>query len=88
LTVQKEEGMRMVLIVFACLVAALGTPSEVAEHIQVSEGTLAQWRHRGVGPKWVRCGRRIRYRWEDVERWITEQTGARRGAGKRTCPAA
>lgn len=53
----------------------LGTPVEVAEHLQVPEKTLAVWRSREIGPGWHKIGRHVRYRWEDVERWIDAQAG-------------
>ena len=35
-------------------------------------GTLAQWRHRGTGPPFVRYGRLILYRGRDLLRWLDE----------------
>lgn len=37
------------------------------------EATLYGWRHRGIGPRSVRLGRRVYYRRADVERWIEEE---------------
>lgn len=52
---------------------ALATPEEVAEYYGVPVATLYQWRHRGLGPRSSKVGRHVRYRWEDVERYIDEK---------------
>ena len=36
-------------------------------------GTLANWRTRGQGPAYIKVGGSIRYRMEDLERWLTQQ---------------
>ena len=53
----------------------LAKPEEVAEHIGVSIGHLAQMRFRGTGPRFVRPtgGRAVRYDWADVEAYIEAQ---------------
>ena len=48
----------------------LGSPDEVAEHLGIPLRTLAQWRHEGTGPRYLRVGRHVRYRWADVEQWL------------------
>lgn len=56
---------------------------EVAEMTGSPRGTLAYWRHRGIGPRWAKLGRRVVYRRSDVEAWINEQfeaADARRSA--------
>jgi hypothetical protein len=35
--------------------------------------TLAQWRMTGAGPTFIRIGRRVRYRPDDVNAWIDSQ---------------
>jgi predicted site-specific integrase-resolvase len=37
------------------------SPEQVAERYQLSPGTLKEWRYRGVGPKFVRLGKHVRY---------------------------
>lgn len=50
------------------------TPEEVATLLGLQPETLANWRWRGTGPPYANLGgRRVRYRLEDVERWIAEQ---------------
>jgi len=46
---------------------------EVAELLGVATGTLYNWRYRGEGPKSVRAGKRVRYRYADIEAWLDEQ---------------
>ena len=48
-------------------------PADVATYLGVTEKTLAQWRWLRRGPRWVKVGGRIRYRWADVEKWLDEQ---------------
>jgi hypothetical protein len=52
---------------------ALASPREVADFLQVPERTLTEWRYRRVGPLYARVGRHVRYRWDDVEKWLDEQ---------------
>jgi hypothetical protein len=51
-----------------------GTPSEVAEYLQKTEKTLRNWRNLGIGPPYIKVeGGAIRYRWNEVEKWLTGQ---------------
>jgi hypothetical protein len=45
---------------------------ELAEWIRTPETTLAYWRHIGYGPKYLRVGKRVLYRRDDVEAWLAE----------------
>jgi excisionase family DNA binding protein len=47
---------------------------EIAEYLGVPSSTLAQWRYQGKGPKFLKIGRHARYRWSDVETWLSGQT--------------
>lgn len=50
------------------------TAGDVARLTTLDESTLAKWRTRGEGPRWVRLGRkRIAYPRADFERWLAEQ---------------
>lgn len=42
----------------------------VADYLGIPTGTLANWRYQGRGPAFVRIGRHVRYRAEDIARWI------------------
>jgi excisionase family DNA binding protein len=46
------------------------TPLQAAEVLQLSPWTLAQWRHQGRGPAFVRLGRLVRYRQEDLTQYV------------------
>lgn len=49
----------------------LMTDKDVSALLGVSVAALAQWRHRGKGPPFVREGNWIRYRRADVEAWVS-----------------
>lgn len=46
------------------------TQKELSERIDTKESTLAQWRYLGRGPKFVRLGRKIFYREQDIADFI------------------
>jgi excisionase family DNA binding protein len=51
------------------------TTPQVAEILGLAENTLEIWRHRGgIGPKFLKFGRAVRYRRSDLESWINSQT--------------
>lgn len=52
------------------------TLSETADILRTPVATLRYWRHLGIGPDGFRVGRRVMYRIEDLNRWITEQRDA------------
>ncbi|MGD9620627.1 MAG: helix-turn-helix transcriptional regulator [Mycolicibacterium sp.] len=54
--------------------AALGTPGEVAEYLRCSVPTLAQLRYMGTGPKFIKVGRKVLYRWSGVTDWLDRNT--------------
>ena len=43
------------------------------ERAPVSERTLQRWRLEGVGPKFLKLGRLVRYRKSDLDRWVDGQ---------------
>jgi len=45
---------------------ALATPAELAEYLRTTTASLAQDRYKGTGPKYMKRGRRVLYRWSDV----------------------
>lgn len=50
------------------------TPEALAEYLgDVSVDTLREWRRRDRGPAWLKVGKHIRYRWQDVEAWERKQ---------------
>lgn len=50
------------------------TAKQVAERLQLSIWTLRNWRRDRKGPKYLRLGRAVRYRLEDIIAW--ENTSA------------
>jgi hypothetical protein len=59
----------------------LATPEELAEFLNdIPVKTLAQWRYRGIGPKYRKIGRHVRYDWADIHSWLAGQCHDRRWA--------
>ena len=54
-------------------VEKLLTPQALSEHLGVPTTTLANWRYLHRGPAYVRVGRHVRYRVEDVTAWTETQ---------------
>lgn len=46
------------------------TTDEVAEYLQVPRTTLYGWRYHNDGPPSLRVGRHVRYRRDDLDRWV------------------
>jgi hypothetical protein len=55
-------------------IPALASPEEVAAVLGCSPARLANQRSRGTGPAFVKDGRRVLYRWSDVEAYLTSNT--------------
>lgn len=52
--------------------ASLLTPEQASEYLSIPVGTLANWRYRGEGPRYVKAGGRlVRYRAVDLDSWLT-----------------
>lgn len=49
------------------------TLAEASARLRTPVATLRYWRHLGIGPDSFRLGRRVVYRRDDVDRWITAQ---------------
>jgi excisionase family DNA binding protein len=47
-------------------------PDELAAFLGIPLATIYRWRSRGDGPRGIRVGRHVRYRVEEVERWLDE----------------
>jgi predicted DNA-binding transcriptional regulator AlpA len=59
------------------------TMPEVADLLQTNVDTLRYWRHKGIGPRSFRVGRRVVYRVSEIEAWLARQQendGTARGA--------
>ena len=62
---------------------------EAASHLGLQKSTLDKWRSEGCGPPFVRVGRLVMYRPEDLNDWIESQVVQFRHASrapKRTRP--
>jgi excisionase family DNA binding protein len=46
---------------------------QVAEWLGVAKSTIAKWVHYGFIPH-VKIGRSVRFRTEDIEKWVIEKT--------------
>jgi hypothetical protein len=55
---------------------ALFTPEEVASRYRQSLATLATWRCKGGGPRYIKLGRRILYRETDLQAWVEQNSRA------------
>jgi len=49
----------------------LMTARQLSEYLEIPLATLYAWRYRREGPPAVKVGRHLRYRAEDVERWLS-----------------
>ncbi|MCB0924948.1 MAG: DNA-binding protein [Mycobacterium sp.] len=56
------------------------TPKQVAEYRGTTTAVLAQERHKGAGPRFIRDGRRIRYRATDIHAYLDARTETPGGA--------
>ena len=45
------------------------TQAELSDKWDIPEGTLENWRTRGVGPLFLKLNQQIRYRPEDIEKY-------------------
>ncbi len=63
----------------------IALPKQVAELFDTTEAGLAQMRYRGTGPKFVKAGKKVLYRWSDVRAYLDANTVQRtddpRGVG-------
>jgi excisionase family DNA binding protein len=48
------------------------TEKRAAKLVGFSPRTLQKWRIEGRGPRFVKCGRSVRYRWQDLQEWMQE----------------
>lgn len=50
------------------------TPDDVAAMFHTSPAQLAQWRHRGGGPQYVKTGKRVFYTRAAIESFLAQHT--------------
>jgi hypothetical protein len=54
--------------------APLMTTAEAAVYLRFEEEAVKDWRRRGVGPDYFKVnGAHVRYRVEDLDRWLDKQ---------------
>ena len=49
-------------------------PKQVAELLDTTQAGLAQMRYRGTGPKYIKAGKKILYRWSDIRAYFEANT--------------
>lgn len=52
------------------------TVQDLADYLDVPVATIYAWRYRRQGPPGFRVGRHLRFRWSDVEQWISDRLTA------------
>lgn len=51
------------------------TPKAAAAYLGYRPGTLANWRTKGEGPRFIKCKTKIFYHQTDVEEWRKSESG-------------
>lgn len=51
----------------------LASTPEVAAYLGITIGALHQLRHNGKAPRAAKVGKQLRWRWEDVDRWLDDR---------------
>ena len=46
---------------------------ELADYLEAPVKAIYTWRHRNTGPRGFRIGKHLRYRWRDVQAWLTDR---------------
>lgn len=60
--------------------AGLWSVDQLAEYCGVSPATVHQWLYKGSGPRSLKVGRYRRFRQEDIEAWLRQQSDATRAS--------
>jgi excisionase family DNA binding protein len=56
---------------------------DLADYLQVPLATVYKWRSLGTGPTGLKAGRHLRFRKEEVDRWLlTRQEQSEEAAGR------
>lgn len=51
----------------------LATVEDLATYAGVPVKTVYEWNYKRTGPRVLKVGRHIRYRWADIEKWLDGQ---------------
>jgi excisionase family DNA binding protein len=54
---------------------------EVSAYLGIPVDSLRRWRTQGTGPRAAKLGKHLRYRKDEVDRWVTEREKDSRRAG-------
>lgn len=49
------------------------TTEQLATKLGAPVNTIHYWRAQGIGPKGIKVGKRILYRWDDVLAWLEQK---------------
>lgn len=52
----------------------LWTSQQLADYLGISAAAVRMMRSRGQGPRFIRLGKNVKYRPEDVRAWLAENT--------------
>ena len=47
---------------------------QLAQYLGAKTATVEGWRLKGIGPRYIKVGSLVRYRTEDVEKWLKSKT--------------
>jgi hypothetical protein len=61
------------LLAFNATNVLAATPEQAGIMLNISVATLMTWRKRGIGPKFARVHKQIRYPVDELKRWLMEQ---------------
>jgi hypothetical protein len=61
------------------------TPALLADRWNINVATLSQWRWNGRGPSYLKLGRRVMYRLQDVETFEDQHLRAHTSAPSSSC---
>lgn len=50
------------------------TVKEASRYLKISTNTLATWRHEKRGPQFIKTGRSVKYRLEDLDAYLKQNT--------------
>jgi len=54
------------------------TVRDVAQMLKIPTQTIYTWRYEGIGPPGFKVGRHLRFKRDDVERWLNERASESR----------
>ena len=59
------------------------TQKMLSARLNISERTLERMRHDGTGPRFTKAGRKVLYRADHVENWLTDRSFASTAESRR-----